>query len=416
MSETRVLVADLFRRESGRLIALLAARAGANRIDAVEDAVQDALAAAMRTWPVQGVPRNPSGWLFAAARNALLDRVRRGRFEVVREAELESAVAPNTSFSGEEALDDELLRLIAFCCHPSLTPAAQIALTLRLACGLSVDEIAGALLTSNESILQRIVRAKRDLRALDVSLDLSARDLVENRLPGILNAIYLLFDAGYLNPRHEQWVRPMLCDDALRLSRLLAAHPATREPATQALTALLHLAAARLPARVDADGRPVPLALQDRTKWDGDLIAAGFAHLSDAIRGESLTRYHIEAAIAATHARAASVEMTDWTAILGYYDQLCELYPSPVASLNRIIALRYARGAAMALAALKESDELGSIQDTLVYHATLAELHDALGEHDKAAEAFKSAANLASSSTLAALFRDRERGARERTR
>jgi RNA polymerase sigma-70 factor (ECF subfamily) len=416
MSETRVLVADLFRRESGRLIALLAARVGASRIDAVEDAVQDALAAAMRTWPVQGVPRNPSGWLFTAARNALLDRLRRGRFEVLRDVEPDVHVAAETSFSGEEALDDELLRLIAFCCHPSLTPAAQIALTLRLACGLSVEEIASALLTSSDSILQRIVRAKRDLRRLEVSLELSPRELVEQRLPGILNTIYLLFDAGYLSPRHEQWVRPTLCDDALHLSRLLAAHPATGAPETQALAALLHLTAARLPARVDAEGRPVTLARQDRSKWDSTLIAAGFAHLNDAIRGDVLTRYHIEAAIAATHARAPSIETTDWAAILGYYDQLCELYPSPVTSLNRIIALRYARDAATALAALRESDELESIRDSLVYHATLAELHDALGEHDKAAEAFKSAARLAGSDPLAALFRERERDARERTR
>jgi RNA polymerase sigma-70 factor (ECF subfamily) len=171
-----------------------------------------------------------------------------------------------------------------------------------------------------------------------------------------------------------------------------------------------------LPARVDDEGRPVPLARQDRSKWDQSLIAAGYAHLNDAIRGDVLTRYHIEAAIAATHARAPGLESTDWTEILGHYDQLCELYPSPVASLNRIIALRYARDPATALAALRQSEELESLRDSVVYHATLAELHDALGEHDKAAEAFKSAAGLAGSDSLAALFRERERGARERTR
>lgn len=413
LRDSHELVADLFRHESGRLIALLTRRVGAARLDTVEDAVQDALVAAMRNWPLHGVPRNPSGWLFTVSRNALTDRLRRARFESPRGFELEIVQEDDKSFSREAALDDDLLNLIAYCCHPALTQSAQLALTLRLACGLNVQEIAGALLTSPDSIAQRIVRAKRELRDLGIRFDLPATDeLMEQRLPGILHSIYLLFDAGYLSAHHEQWLRPMLCSDALRLSRLLTAHPATDCPATHALAALLHLTAARMPARVTAEGRPIPLSQQNRTLWDRALIAAGFGHFDAAIAGDTLTRYHIEAAIAATHARASSVATTHWEQILSHYDQLCALYPSPVASLNRIIALRHVHGPQAALQRFSATDELDPLQDSLVYYATLGELHDALGEHDKAADAFMSAAALSGSIELGELFRSRELRAR----
>jgi RNA polymerase sigma factor (sigma-70 family) len=406
-TEARGLVADLFRRESGRLIALLASRVGVARIDMVEDAVQDALVSAMRSWSMNPVPNNPAAWLYTAARNALTDRLRRARFEVPAEFTHELTTAPDNAFSAEAVFDDELLRLIAYCCHPSLTPASRLALTLRLACGLSAEEIAHALLTTPVSIAQRIVRAKRELRDGEVTFEVAPRELVQERLPGILNAIYLLFDAGYLSPRHPQWFRPLLCEDALRLVRMLAAHPLTAEPETQALAALLHLTAARSPTRVDAEGHPVPLAKQDRSRWDAAAISAGMDYFSRSIRGDAVTRYHIEAAIAVTHACATSIETTDWAQIVRHYDQLCELFPSPVATLNRVIALRYARGAQEALRALRASDELHAVQDTMVYHATLAELHEALEDHDQAAVAFNAAAELAESDTLAELFRRR---------
>ena len=413
MTDSHALVADLFRHESGRLIALLTRRVGAKRLDIVEDAVQDALLAAMRSWPLRGVPQNQQAWLYTAARNALYDRLRHARFELPAEFAAEPSQQADGVFSGEDALQDDLLNLIVYCCHPSLSHAAQLTLTLRLACGLGVNEIAGALLMAPDSIAQRIVRAKRELRDLQVDFVLPpVRELVEQRLPPILQTIYLLFDAGYLSANHELWVRPALCEDALRLSRILSAHPATAQHATYALAALLHLSAARLPARVGADGWPVPLARQDRSKWDQRLIAAGFRYLEAAIGGDTLTRYHIEAAIAAEHARADSVETTDWVGILRHYDQLCGLYPSPVASLNRIIALRHARGAAEALTEFTATEGLRSMDDSLIYHATLGELYGALGEQEKAADAFHAAANLAASTTLADLFRGRERSAR----
>lgn len=412
MGDTHEIVADLFRREAGRLTAVLASRVGAARIDLVEDAVQDALIAAMRSWPIQGTPANPSAWLYTAARNAMTDRLRRARFEQNSADPIEIPTAADERFAAEDTLSDELLKLIAYCCHPLLSPGTQLALTLRLACGLSVAEIADALLAEPATIAQRISRAKKDLRSAGVELDVAPQILIAERLPGVLNAIYLLFNAGYLSTQHEEWLRPALCADALRLSRLVAAHPSVSEPETHALAALLHFAAARVPARSDAGGRPIPLAHQDRRCWDQSLIARGFMYFDASIAGDTVTRYHIEAAIAASHARAAGMDSTDWQQILGLYDQLCTLYPSPAATLNRIIALQYARGAQEAFATLAASEDLDSLQDSLVYHATVGDLQASLGAHEHAAQSYATAAALAGSSTLAAMFRERERAAR----
>lgn len=405
-TEVHALAEDLFRRESGRLIALLTRRVGAARIEWVEDAVQDALAAAMRTWSRE-VPARPAAWLYTAARNALLARIQRTRLEVSGTESVEIAEEADESFPSEAAFNDDLLRLIAYCCHPALSPASQLALTLRLACGLSVDEIAAALLMTRESIAQRIVRAKRELRSLHSDLELSPAELVRERQPRIMNALYLLFDAGYLSLRHREWVRPVLCGDALRLSRLLVEHETTSGPAAAALAALLHLTAARLPARIDESGTPIRLAEQDRSKWDASLIAAGMRYLNAAVGAGELTRYHIEAGIAALHASATSIATTNWPAILDHYDTLCAHYPSPVATLNRIIALRYARGATEAFAALIAADELETIQDSLVYYATLGELHEALGEPQLAADAFRCAAARTNSDAMKRLFTQR---------
>jgi predicted RNA polymerase sigma factor len=236
-------------------------------------------------------------------------------------------------------VEDDLLRLIIYCCHPVLSQNAQLALTLRLACGLSVEEIGAALLTAPAAIAQRILRAKRELREQRVAFELpEASELAQTRLPSVLQAIYLLFNAGYLSVHHQQWLRPALCSDALRLSFWLASHPVTARTEAHALAALLSFSAARLAARKDAEGAPVRLLAQDRSQWDAGLIARGFRHLDAAVGGEVVSRYHIEAAIAATHAQASSIETTDWSAILTHYDQLCAHYPSPMATLNRIIA------------------------------------------------------------------------------
>jgi len=390
------LIADLFRREYARLVALLARRAGAQHIDRVEDAVQDALLAALRHWPIDGVPRQPSAWLLTAARNAYADRVRKHRREVPCDEPAEAAppaaadAAHEGAFGAERAFDDDQLRLMLYCCHPALPAEQQLALTLRLACGLSVEEIAAALFVAAPTIAQRLVRAKRRLREAGVEFELPpAAELAAQRLPVMLDAIYLLFNAGYLSPESDVAHRPNLCADALRFADGLAALPATALPRTQALAALLHLLAARLPARRTADGRLLRLEEQERARWDHGLLAAGLRHFAASCRGEELTRFHVEAAIAACHARAPTFADTDWDEILAHYDQLVALFPSPAAHLSRLIALRHAHGAAAALLALEASHEMDALEGQLLMHATRAEFHAAAGDPAQAEREYR---------------------------
>ena len=413
-------LADLFRREAGRLHAILVARYGAPQLPLVEDAVQDAMVAAIRRWPRDGWPANPRGWLFRTACNALIDRMRRARFERVetelvqqqldaRPAELDLDPEPDTTAqNGAQLYDDELLRLIAYCCAPELPAASRLTLTLRYACGLGIDEIARALLCEPSTIAQRLVRAKRELRSVGVVPELpDPESLDDARLDAMLQAIYLLFDAGYLNERGADWLRPALCEDAVRLARLLATHSATSRPSSRALAALLCLCAARLPARIDADGRPVTLERQDRALWRQDLVSEGFRHLASSIAGEVVSRYHIEASIAAVHARAARFEDTDWAEIVSYYDQLCLLYPSPVATLNRAIAAAQLGEPAAAMQSLRDSAAIRGMHGTSAYHATVAHLHEALGERDLAARAYRDAAAASQSPAMRELLLQR---------
>lgn len=385
MNTPSQLIDDLFRREYARLVALLARRAGAGHIDLVEDAVQDALLAALRHWPLKGMPSRPSAWLFAAARNAFADRLRRSRregFEPLPEFDAAATtIDADPAAALPHAFDDDLLRLMLYCCHPSLPAEQQLALTLRLACGLGVEEIAAALFSAPTTIAQRLVRAKRRLRDGGVEFELPPLDeLVAQRLPVVLDALYLLFNAGYLSAEHVDAHRPDLCGDALRLAAGLASLEATATPRTQALAALLHLLAARLPARRADDGRLLRLEEQDRARWNPNLVALGFRHFVASCRGDTLTRFHIEAAIAACHARATTFADIDWDEILSHYDRLVALYPSPSAHLNRLIALRYAHGPAAALLALNASNEMDALEGQLLMHATRAEFHAANGD------------------------------------
>lgn len=410
MNASRALVDELFRRESARLVALLARRAGAACLDQVEDAVQDALLAALRRWPYHGVPDQPSAWLYTAARNALIDRQRQSGGEVAGDvAAIEETSPASDAGAGtvfERAFDDDLLRLMLFCCHPCLSAELALTLTLKLAAGLSVDEIAAALLLPRESIAQRIVRAKRKLRDGGVDLALPAPAVLrEQRLPVLLNALYLGFNAGYLSLVDANAHQADLCVDALRLAHGLCELPDTATPAAQALAALLHLLAARLPARRDASGGLLRLQHQDRGLWNRALIVEGFRYFALSCRGSVLTRFHIEAAIAACHTRAPNFAATDWQEILHHYDDLVRLHPSPVARLNRLIALRYAHGPAIALAELERSEDLEILDGTLLLHATRAEFLDALGEGSRAAIERNAAIALAKSDSVRELLR-----------
>jgi RNA polymerase sigma-70 factor, ECF subfamily len=406
------LIDGLFRREFSRIVASLAARVGADRIDLVEDAVQDAMVAALRAWPRTGIPNNPGAWLHRASRNALIDRLRRARFEQPTDdvALLERpADAPGSDEPlSDEELSDELVRMLIYCCHPSLSHGAQVALTLRLACGLSIEEIARALFAAPESISQRIVRAKETLRRAAARFELpETAALHAERLPGVLQTLYLLFDAGYLSTVESEAIRPQLVADALRLTDILLAFGPTNTPATRALGALLHLVAARLPARRTADGALRTLEQQDRSLWDRAHMARGFYLLGAAAEGTELTRYHIEAAIAAVHARAPEFAATDWREIQQHYDLLLARFPSPAVAVSRAIAVRYAGGPDRAWRELTQNAFDPAFENTVLNRAARAELLCALEDYPRAVAELDAAIALAENAHVKELLTKR---------
>jgi RNA polymerase sigma-70 factor (ECF subfamily) len=333
---------------------------------------------ALEQWPVEGVPASPMAWLIRVAHNIAVDAVRRDeRLAPLSEAPDEPAepLAP--------ALDDELA-LMFLCCHPALPRAAQVALTLKVACGFTARQIALAFLTDEATVAQRIVRAKRRLRADHVTFELPSADELPERLPPILDVLYLVFNEGYSPTGSDAAIEGELCEEALRLSRLLAALPLTATPAAEALLALFCFQASRAGARLADDGSQLLLPEQDRARWDGALIAEGFAHLDRAARGDDLTRFHLEAGIAACHAAAPSYQGTDWPQIAALYDALRERAPSPIVEVNRAVAIAMVRGALAGideLDAIPERELIGRYPYAL---AAYAELHASLGHVDAA--------------------------------
>ena len=307
------LVDHLFRHHSAKIVAALTRVFGSHNLQLAEDVVQDALIRALQTWPFQGVPENPAAWLTQVAKNRALDLIRREAVWAQKQVELERVLPLSTadvpSSDGEEP--DDQLAMMLMCCHPAIPHEAQLALTLKIACGFSVAEIARALLAQPEAIAKRIVRAKKQIREQEIPLELPAEAQLAERVDAVLQVIYLLFKEGYSATQGENLLREDLCIEAIRLGRLLAAHPRTNLPPVHALLALLMLQAARLPARTKESGALALLAEQDRSLWDRRLIAAGMRHLGQAAAGETLTRYHLQAEIAALHVAAASDAETD---------------------------------------------------------------------------------------------------------
>jgi RNA polymerase sigma factor (sigma-70 family) len=355
---TRQKAADaidaVWRIESARLIAGLARIVG--DVGLAEDLAQDALVAALEQWPESGVPDNPGAWLMATAKHRAIDHLRRGKMQDRKHEHLgreldERQVSPEPALA--EALDDhvgdDLLSLIFTACHPVLTTEARVALTLRLLGGLTTDEIARAFLVPKATIQQRIVRAKRTLAAAHVPFEVPRGAELAQRLESVLEVIYLVFNEGYSATAGEAWVRPALCDDAMRLGRILA-ELAPTEPEVHGLVALMEIQASRVRARVGPGGEPFLLLDQDRGRWDHLLIRRGLGALERAeALGGAYGPYTLQAAIAACHARARTPEETDWTRIVALYDGLAQLLPSPVVELNRAVALGMAFGPAAGL-------------------------------------------------------------------
>jgi RNA polymerase sigma-70 factor (ECF subfamily) len=407
---TRTLVDHLFRHRSGQMVATLARVFGFDRLDAVEDAVQDALVLALRRWPFGGVPDNPNAWLIEVAKNRLLDRLRRASVWERKQAAL-AAAPPGTSAAVPEEspaapvrftseLPDDTLAMMFACCHPSLSPRERVILTLKTVGGFSVGELARALLTGEAGIAQSIVRAKQRLRERVVKLEVPRPGELADRLDSVLEVLYLMFNEGYAASSGDELVRHDVCHEAIRLAELLADHPAAGAPKAQALSALLLFQGARLPARVDAAGELILLEEQDRSLWDGGLLSRGLLRLRRSAAGAALSAYHLEAEIAACHAFAASFVETDWPRIVECYDALLERGASPVAAVNRAVALAHLRGPQAGLAALDELSRASPLDRYYPLHAARGELLQRLGRAVEAAEAYRAALALGPSEPM----------------
>ncbi|MGM1061627.1 RNA polymerase sigma factor [Saccharothrix sp. Mg75] len=404
-TDARRAVEAVWRIESARVIAGLARMV--RDVGLAEELAQDALVSALEQWPETGIPRNPGAWLMTAAKNRAVDQIRR-RQNYQRKLEqigrdTEQDHAPDAS-TGVGDIDDDLLRLVFTACHPVLSTEAQVALTLRLLGGLTTEEIARAFLVPEATVAQRIVRAKKALAKAGVPFEVPAEDERDARLASVLGVIYLIFNEGYSATAGDDWMRPALCEDALRLARVLAGL-APREPEVHGLVALLEIQASRARARVGPNGDPVLLLEQNRARWDQLLIRRGLAALerAEALRGMA-GPYALQAAIAACHARARTPEETDWTRIAGLYEALSLVAPSPIVELNHAVACGMAFGPAIGLELVDELVDEPALKGYHLLPSVRGDLLVKLGRRAEARAEFERAADMTRNSRERALL------------
>jgi RNA polymerase sigma factor (sigma-70 family) len=391
------LAEHLFRHEAGRLVAALTRVFGVHNLALAEDVVQDALCRALEVWKFRGVPDDPSAWLLTTAKNRALDVLRRERSARKFDPELgwmlesEWTLRPAVDeLLGAAAIQDDQLRMMFSCCHPRLSEESQVGLILHLLCGFGIADVAAAFLASRAATQRRLLRAKQVLGRSKTLFALGEGTALLERLPAVRRALYLLFNQGY-HGVGELAVRRELCEEAMRLVAMLVAHPLAGDPATQALAALMCLGAARLPARLNAAGELVGLFDQDRTLWDRALISEGLRLNDESARGPELSEFHLEAAIAAVHARSPRIEDTCWPEIVYLYDRLMVLNPSPVVALNRAIAVAECEGAAKGLEVMEGIEDRERLESYPFYFAALGELERRCGRFEKAREHLRGA-------------------------
>ena len=398
--EVSGIVEHLFRHEGGKMVATLTRIFGIEHLNLAEDVVQEALARALQTWPFYGVPKNPSAWIMRASRNLALDVVRRRKVFQNKQAEIialmdRDGLAPDAAIFSQEEITDDRLRLIFVCCHPVIPAEAQSALALKTLCGFSVTEIGHAFLTTETAIAKRLTRAKQKIRQARIPFEIPAANELSQRLDGVLQSLYLLFNEGYKASSGENLVREELCDEAIRLAELLVEHPAGNRPKTHALLALMLLNAARNPTRLDREGNLLRLKEQDRKRWDKSMIARGMLHFAQSAAGDELSEYHLQAGIAACHCAAKDYESTDWEQIVSLYDRMIKLDQSPVVALNRAVAVANVHGPEAGLKAVRAIRNSQKLNSYYLLYAVLGEFETQLDHRQAAAENFRKSFELA---------------------
>lgn len=405
------LVGHLFRREAGKMAAVLTRLLGFQAYDLAEDIVQDTLLKAMSTWKYKGIPDNPSAWLYTVAKRKAIDALRQQQVHHHHHTEISHALRSEWTLSPtvnnfflENEIEDSQLRMIFACCHPAIPYESQIALTLKTLCGLSVSEIANSFLTTDETISKRLYRAREKIREEKISLEAPVPANLPGRLDAVLHTLYLLFNEGYNSSHPDQLIRHDLCEEAMRLCLLLINNPATYSPQAQALLALMCFQASREEARIGEDGGIRLLKYQDRSRWSKPLIEKGRYYLEKSAEGEQFSTYHIEAAIAGCHAAAGTFEDTDWSRIIQLYQILAEIKPGAIVDLNKAIAIGYGRSAEEGLLALKE---IKALQNHYLYYAAMGDFYYEVGDLALATQCYHQAISLTQSNTEKKLLRSK---------
>jgi RNA polymerase sigma factor (sigma-70 family) len=395
------LVDHLFRHEAGKMAAVLTRLLGFSNLDTAEDIVQDTLLHAMNYWKFHGIPQNPAGWLYAAAKNRAIDILRRDKrikahqqaIQNLLESEWTLTTTVNQFFLDHE-IEDSQLRMIFACCHPAITYESQIALTLKTLCGLSVQEIANGFLSNEEVISKRIYRAKEKIKEANIDLDVPTGKDLAIREEAVLKTLYLLFNEGYNSSHTEILIRKDLCEEAMRLCILLTRNSQTNLPEANALLSLMCLQASRFDSRLDDNGNIVLLNNQDRLTWNQELIRKGLYYLEKSSAGSNLTEYHLEAAIASCHALAKSFNETNWNHIYELYELLLSIKPGTIVEMNKAIALGYATNPQEGLNALVE---IKGLDENYLYHTALGDFYSVLGRPTTAIDHYLKARSLTNS-------------------
>lgn len=407
-------VDHLFRHESGKLIASLTKVFGPHNIELAEDVVQDTLLKAMHTWKMGSIPDNPTAWLFTVAKNKAIDVIRKQKRQkefadnishLLKSEYTLSATINDIVSAGE--IEDDQLRMMFTCCHPSLSTESQVALILKTLCGFSVAEIAKSFICAVDTIDKRLYRAKLQFRENKIAYEIPSGNELEQRLENVLTAIYLLFNEGYNSAQHAELVRKELQDEAIRLAELLLKNSITAKPQVYALLSLMCVTAARNKARVDNKGNIILLQQQNRNLWNNELIARGINYMEQAASGETITTYHVEAMIACEYVMANTYEQTNWPAILRYYDVLYRLKPTPVVALNRAVIISELDGPEAAIEAVHSIPGINAIKNYYLLPSILGELHKKAGHIDEANQYFREAADLTSNESEKKLLFDK---------